>query len=97
MSFETGFFQDDVNFFYTGSNYLKETYIKNEAYLEECKNNFEKANSQISQLQSDIETLNNEKLKLSSDVSTLSFDNQRLNHELTEAQALYQKILDSLH
>ena len=67
-------------------NTEKETYIKNEAYLEECKNNFEKANSQISQLQSDIETLNNEKLKLSSDVSTLSFDNQRLNHELTEAQ-----------
>lgn len=28
MSFETGFFQDDVNFFYAGSNYLKETYIK---------------------------------------------------------------------
>lgn len=32
MLFETGFFQDDVNFFYAGSNYLKETYIKNKNY-----------------------------------------------------------------
>lgn len=63
----------------------KATHIKNEAYLEECKNNVEKANLQIAKLQSELDTLNNEKVKLSASVSTLSFDNQRLNHELTSA------------
>ncbi|MBQ2267827.1 MAG: hypothetical protein II340_05300, partial [Succinivibrio sp.] len=78
----------------------KETYIKNEAYLEECKNNFEKANAQIAQLQSELDTLNNEKVKLTADVSTLSFDNQRLNHELVFAQdklSEFQKQITTLN